>query len=142
MLFRSWTVVVSGSPRSKPPFDIVFNGPRVPLPRGGDVFIPVRPHHQNFVADEIRLELAEPEGILAEVVGDGMGRYALKLSADADADKVESGLRGNLLLHAFRETTPAPTKAKPQPKPRRRDYGYFPAVPFEVTGSSRRRHSG
>ncbi len=127
---EDWTVVVSGTPRSKPPFDVLVAGPRIPLRRDGDVFLPVRPHNRDFSADEIQLELVEPEGVSAEVVSDGRGRFAVKLSTDAE--KVERGLRGNLLLHAFRETTPAATEANPNPKPRRTDYGYFPAAPFEA----------
>ncbi len=137
---EDWTVVVSGAPRGKPPFEILVNGPRIPLPRGGEVFVPLRPQNDSFAADEIRLELTEPEGVSAEVVGDGMGRYALKLTTDAE--KVDPGQRGNLLFHVFRETIPAATEENPQPEPRRTDYGLFPAVPFEVTGSAGRRNSG
>ncbi len=132
---EDWQVVVSGSRSRRPAFDIVYNRTRIPLRRGGDVFIPVRPHNQNLVVDEIKLELDEPKGISAQLLSDRMGRYALKLTTDAD--EVEAGLRGNLLFQVFRETTPAPTKANPQPQPRRTAYGYLPAVPFEVNGSQR-----
>ncbi len=129
---EAWTVVVSGSAGAKPPYEILRNGPQILLRRGGEILLPIKPSGSGFFATENHLELAEPEGVEAEVVTDGMGRYAVKLTTDAD--EVEAGLRGNLVFHAYREVTPKPTEANPNPRPRRTDYGYFPAMPFEVVG--------
>lgn len=132
---EDWSVIVSGRPGPKLPFEILLNAPRVTLPRGKEVFLPARPLSKGVNPKELHVALADPEGISAEIVTDDFGRFAVKLTADGE--KVEPGLRGNLLLHAYRETTSAPTEENPNPKPRRTDYGYFPAIPFEISGRTR-----
>jgi hypothetical protein len=46
------------------------------------------------------------------------------------ADKAKPGLRGNLILDAFREVAPKPDAAN-QTR-RRQPLGTLPAIPFEV----------
>lgn len=128
---EEWNVIVSGQPGARPPFELLTPSGRLPLPRGGKYLVPVRPLAKNIVADELRVGLSEPpKGISAEIVTDEMGGFAVQWTTDGAS--VEPGLRGNLLLHVYRETTPEPTEANPAPRPRRTDYGFLPAIPFEV----------
>jgi hypothetical protein len=133
---EDWSVIVNGRPGQKPPFELAMNGPRILLAYGGETRVPVR-LAPNIAADELHVELKEPKGITAEIVIDVMGAVALKLKTDAEM--VEGGLRGNLLLSAYRLTIPSPTAENPNPKPWRTDYGYLPAVPFEVAEKKPRR---
>lgn len=132
---EDWIVVVNGKPGPKPPFEILMTSPRVVLPRGGEVLLLVRPVAKDLAPDELRVELTEPKGISAELVTDAWGMSAVKLSAKADDTTL--GERGNLLLYAYRETPLPPTDSDPKPKPRRTDYGFFPAIPFEISHRSR-----
>lgn len=129
---EDWSVIVSGRPTPKPPFDIALPSAVVTLPHGGEFFLPVRAVSKNVNLNELHVALEEPKGISAELISNGMGGFAIKLSTERD--KVKSGLRGNILLRAHRESTPAPTEENPNPKPWRTDFGYFPAVPFEIAG--------
>jgi hypothetical protein len=134
---EDWTVIVSGKPGPKPPFDVLVNSPRMVLPQGGEVILPVRPVAKNVAPEELRVETDEPKGVSAAIVIDDWRGFAIKLKTDAG--QVEPGLRGNLLLHAYREATPAPTESNPQPKPWRADLGIFPAIPFEIAGQKANR---
>jgi hypothetical protein len=134
---EDWSVIVSGNPGPKPPFDIVMPGPRIMLQLGGDTYVPVRPANKNVNPDELFVTLNEPKGVSAKIVIDAAGAFAIKITTDAE--KVEPGLRGNLLLHAHRITTPAATEGNPNPKPWRTDFGYFPAIPFEIAKQKSKR---
>jgi hypothetical protein len=134
---EDWAVIVSGKPGPKPPFDIVMPGPRILLPVGGDVYVPVRPANKNVNPEELFVTLNEPKGVTAKIAIDAMGAFAVKITTDAE--KVEPGSRGNLLLHAHRLATPNATKENPNPKPWRTDFGYFPAIPFEIAKEKSKR---
>ena len=97
--------------------------------------MPVRPIAKDVHGNQLRIELDEPKGVSAEIIPSASGRYALKFTMNPDQTQPE--LRGNLLLHVFREVTPAATKANPNPKPQRTDYGYLPAIPFEISNRTR-----
>ncbi len=127
---EDWTVIVSGTPNPKPPFDIAVAGPRIALPRGGEVYLPVRAAAENINLNELHVELTEPRGVTADIISDGMGSFAIQLVTDPE--KTVSGQRGNLIFNAHRIVTPEKTKENPNPKPRRTNYGSFPAVPFEI----------
>jgi hypothetical protein len=130
-----WTVFVSGRPGARRPFDVVRTGSPIALPKGGELIVSVRPLAKDVAGNELRLELNEPKGVKAEIVTSVTGQYAVKFTTQPD--EVQPGLRGNLLLHVFREVTPAPTKANPNPKPQRTDYGYLPAIPFKISERTR-----
>lgn len=127
---EDWAVIVSGNPGPKPPFEISLPAPRVSLPHGGKIYLPVRLASKDIAPDDLHVELKEPKGVTAEIAIDAMGAVAVKLTVDAE--KAEAGLQGNLLLSAHRMTTPSPTADNPNPKPWRTDYGYFPAIPYEI----------
>ena len=129
---ENWNVVVSGKPRATPPFAIIMPDRQVKLNRGATTFLNVQPLAKKIASKAIRVELDDPPtGISAEIVTDNFNRFAVQLNADAEA--TEPGLRGNLLLHAYQETTPVATDENPNPMPRRTDYGLLPAIPFEVS---------
>jgi hypothetical protein len=96
----------------------------VKLPSGGaasvQIFVPPR-----LVAG-VKMALDDPpEGISIQSVtlaGDGVS-----VLLRAQADKAKPGLKGNLILQAFREAAPAGAQAR-----RRQPLGTLPAIPFEV----------
>ncbi len=129
---ENWNVVVSGKPGAKMPFQVVMPSPRITLPRGGEFLLNVVPLSKNIPADQLHVQLSEPpEGISASIISDPQGALAIQLSTSAD--EVEPGLRGNLLISVYKEYTPEPTESDPSPRTRRTDYGFLPAIPFEVS---------
>ncbi len=133
---ENWSVIVSGKPAPKPPYNIIMTGPRLLVQRGGTTYLPIQPINKNVSAGDVQISLSEPKGITAKVVTNNMGTYAIEVTGDAE--QLEAGLRGNLLFYAYRTTTPAPTKENPNPQTRRTDFGYFPAISFEVVGQKSR----
>jgi hypothetical protein len=128
---ENWNVIVSGKPGPKMPFRPLMPSSGLMLPRGGDLFVGVQPLAKNITGDDIQVQLSEPpEGVSASIVTDAEGKFAVKISTDEEA---EAELRGNLLMQFYKESTPKPTEENPAPKTRRTDYGYFPAIPFEIS---------
>ncbi|MFO0820697.1 MAG: peptidase [Pirellulales bacterium] len=123
---EQWHLLVRGSPAGSPPFQAAVTS--VALTRSGETVVPLRVTGKNVAASEVKIEVKEPKGITAEVETAGGGLWALKLKTDGD--KVAAGTRGNLLLYAYRMSTPAATKDNPNPKPWRSDYGYLPAIAY------------
>jgi len=80
---------------------------------------------------DIHLALDDPpEGVTLEKtvpVPDGV-----ELTLSADPDKVSSDLRGNLIVNAFWDRKPPPSKDRPNPRVRRVSLGSLPALPFEL----------
>jgi len=103
----------------------------VQLQRGGiatvDLFVPPR------FQKGMQLALNDPpEGISIQSVTPK--RDGVFLVLRAQADKAKPGLKGNLILDAFREPPPDPADAK---KPRRRQpLGTLPAIPFEIVDAA------
>ncbi|MFO0867713.1 MAG: peptidase [Pirellulales bacterium] len=126
---EQWTLIVSGNPVPVPPFQLLVGRPHLDLPVEGEVLVPVQVG-KNVVSSELKVELKEPKGISAEFVEDTMGNLAAKLKTEGG--KLTPGLRGNLLLYAYRMVTPAPNAENRNPKPWRAEFGYLPAVPFEI----------
>jgi hypothetical protein len=130
IVVEDWSVILSGRPVPKPPFEIVVNAPRLTLPQGGEILLPLRPTARNIPADELHVEVKEPEGATAEIVSHPMAGFVLKVTTDPE--KLKAGSRGNLLLHAYRISTPKSAQSNSTPQPWRAEYGYLPAIPFEV----------
>jgi len=82
------------------------------------------------VPSETKLQLSEaPDGIS---IGDvSATTNGLAVTFKADASKVKSGLKGNLLIEVNIEKTPPSKNGKPSIK-NRWLYGFLPAIPFEV----------
>jgi len=123
---EEWHVLVRGSPAGAIPFEAP--PATAPLVRGGEMLIPLRVSGSNVTASEVRIDVKEPKGVTAEVEAAAAGFWGLRLKTDAS--KVPAGARGNLLLYAYRMSTPAASKDNPNPKPWRSDYGYLPAIPY------------
>jgi hypothetical protein len=98
----------------------------VPLRRGGltpiGLFVPPRSRKG------LQLELnSPPEGISIESATPT--RDGVTLVLRVVADKAKPGLKGNLILDAFREPAPNPAAKKPA---QRQPLGILPAIPFEI----------
>ena len=92
-----------------------------------ELFVP--PRFQNGV----RLALNEPpEGISIQSVTPERGGVSVTLRVEAD--KAKPGLRGNLIVDAYREA--APNAAAGNQARRRQALGTMPAIPFEVVNFS------
>ncbi|MCC6127177.1 MAG: PPC domain-containing protein [Pirellulales bacterium] len=91
-----------------------FSGPRGPM------------------LNQLQLTLKDPpEGIIVEKVSSGS--EGLDLLLHADAEKVKSGQKGNLLVDVSIERSITSEKGKPQTGKRRVPLGTLPAIPFEIT---------
>jgi hypothetical protein len=85
--------------------------------------------------DSLQLELSfPPDGITVEsVVPEGPG---IAVTINADAEKVQPGLKGNLIFNAVRESTRVSSDGKTS-SIQRSSLGILPAMPFEVVPSRR-----
>jgi hypothetical protein len=112
-----------------PPVRLAGDGPvRIPVGGAAQVLLktPRRPIWQ-----DVQLELEEPPGGVTlhdvTLVPEGL---TFRLQADKDA--AHGGLVDNLIVHAYREVTPAPQEGKPAPQKRRASVGVLPAIPIEI----------
>jgi len=99
----------------------------IQLPAGGlarvELFVPPR------LLSDVRMALNEPpEGISIQSVTPARGGVWLMLRVEGD--KAKPGLKGNLIVDAFREVAANPAAAGQQR--RRQPLGTLPAIPFEV----------
>ena len=121
----AWMVRVIGAGAAGLPWRPVEKP--VKLPAGGtaplELFIPPR------VQGGVKLALNEPpEGISILSVTEKPNGVSVVLKVEGD--KAKPGLKGNLIMDAFRDVQP-PANAKNQPR-RRQPMGTLPAIPFEV----------
>jgi len=124
---RDWFVTVSGR-GSGVALKPVGDEP-VKLPAGGAaparVSVP-----KGLPPEQMRFELDEPpKGIAIKELTPGPDGVAIVLCAAAEA---KPGLKGNLIVKAFRETVPEATEGEPKPAPRRTPLGMLPPIPFEI----------
>ena len=126
-----WNIIINSRQAVQAPFEMAQFDKAALVPLGSRLLVPARATASDVVPEELRVELVEPPpGTSAEVITDEKGRFAVQISTDAE--EAPAGWRGNLLLRAFRESTPAPTEANPAPSPVRTDYGLLPAFPVEI----------
>ena len=121
----AWIVRVIGTGANGLPWRPIEKPVR--LSAGGttpvELFMP--PRAQNGV----RLSLNDPpEGITIQSITEKPNGVSVALKVQGD--KARPGLKGNLILDAFRDVQP-PANAKNQPR-RRQPMGTLPAIPFEV----------
>ena len=124
----AWMVRVVGAGAGAPPWRAIEKP--VKLPAGGsapvELFMP--PRFQNSV----RLALNDPpDGISIQSVSEHANGVSIVLKLQAG--KIKPGLRGNLILDAFRDAPPPPNVKNAQR--RRQPLGTLPAIPFEVVGA-------
>ena len=126
---QQFLVAVKKSKWRVPLVELASEGP-VRIPAGGtaQVLLVTR---KSSMLQGIQLELNEPpKGVSLQgvtVVPEGL---AFKLSADKDA--IQSGFADNLIVEAFRESTPKQQEGKPAAAKRRTSMGIFPAIPIEI----------
>ncbi len=134
---EQWAVIVTGKKAGKVPVEFpAAAGAELKL--GETTELGAKITQKGSTAQQIVLDLQDPpKGIKVEEV-EHKGEV-LVVSISTDKETVEAGMRGNLIFQAFREWTPAPTEAAPEPEARRTSYGFLPAVPFEVVGRAKRK---
>ncbi|HUJ22385.1 MAG TPA: hypothetical protein VLX58_12715 [Bryobacteraceae bacterium] len=128
----AWMVRVIGTGAGGLPWRAIEKP--VKLPAGGatpiELFVP--PRFQSGV----RLALNEPpEGISIQSITEKPNGVSVVFKVQAD--KAKPGLKGNLIVDAFREVQ-LPANAKNQPR-RRQAMGTLPAIPFEVVEAPARK---
>ena len=126
---RELTVLVQKARWGMPPIELAGDSP-VRIPAGGSAQVRFKtPKRSNL--KQVRLELREPpEGLTLHdvtVVPEGL---AFRLKADGDA--MQSGYANNLIVEAFRESTPKQKEGQPKPKKRRYSMGILPAIPIQI----------
>jgi hypothetical protein len=128
---ENWSILISGRPVPAVPFEAAYPADGLRLQPGRDQYLPLRLKASRVSPGELKAELYQPpEGLTAEVVVNPMGVPAIQIHAGKD--EVLPRQAGNLVLHVWREVKPPPTENNPSPRPRITDYGYLPAIPFEI----------
>lgn len=123
------TLVLVGSRGTPPPLKLLAEGP-ARLEAGGDTPVRFSCPGPPFL-EQVRLELDNPpKGIAIKAVKPEPPNLAVHISIDPKEAK--PGLRGNLILTAFLETSVTGPDGQPQAGTRRTALGTIPAVPFEV----------
>ena len=117
--------VVLGTPSG----DLAGNSP-VRIPAGGSAQVRIKTAgRENFKG--VQLQLNEPpEGLTLNdltIVPNGL-TFQLK----AEKDAMQSGFADNLIVEAFRESTPKKKDGKPASQKSRYSMGFFPAIPIEI----------
>jgi len=127
---EEWMVAVTEGKRFRPPIKLQDRAP-VKLPAGGTARARLSVPRAPFL-DQVQLALSDPpEGIAVN----GMSRVAggIAIEFETDADKVQPGLKGNLLVDVFIERSFGRAGGQ-QGNKRRIPLGTLPAIPFEVVG--------
>ena len=122
-------VAVTKQRWSAPAMRIAEDG-AIRIPVGGSKRVRVKAWNSRAIKG-IMLELNDPpEGLSLDdvsVVSDG-----LEFRLHADKDAVKSGFADNLIVEAFRESTPKTKDGKPAGAKRRYSIGFLPAIPIEI----------
>jgi len=123
--------ILAGSPRGRPPMNIVGSEAKLPVGGTGKVGLATPGRSPFAVGELIQFQLREPpEGISIEgepAIQNGV----VEITFRTDASKVKPGLRGNLIIEGFAEKTMPTQEGKP-PEKKRWSIGYLPAIPFKV----------
>ncbi len=126
---REMLVAVTKQRWSAPPMRIAGDG-TIRIPAGGSKRVRVKTRNSRAVKG-LLLELNDPPKGLSlrdvSVVSDG-----LEFRLHADTDAVKSGFADNLIVEAFRESTPKTKDGKPTGAKRRYSMGFLPAIPIEI----------
>ncbi len=128
---REWLVSTTARGRRRP-MRLVSDQP-VQIPAGGSVRIELA-GAANLPADRIHLSLnPQPEGIVVHYVV--QLRRGLAVLLRTDADRVEVGSQGNLLIDVAVDRM-VPNKEAGKPAQRRRiRWGTLPAISYEIVGA-------
>ena len=127
---RELQVAVIGRSRPRSTFARVLDPAPIKIPAGGTAHVRINVPATTF-SGKVDLELSDPpEGIAMQKVSVGTGNSELLVASDAA--KVQLGRRGNLIVNAFAEASPANGKQKAAPNRRRIPTATLPAIPFEI----------
>ena len=126
---QEFLVVVQKARWGAPPVELTAKGP-IQIPVGGSAQVLFKTNRgQSF--KQAALELNEPpEGVTLHDVAVVRGGLTFRLKADKDLSR--PGMADNLIVEAFRESTPKPQEGKPAPAKRRNLMGILPAIPIEI----------
>ena len=123
-------VAVSGQRMFRNTVPVLSKGP-VRIPAGGTASVLLGASARAYASGTMELEVTDPpEGIVVEKITPSRNRAQIVLRSDAE--KVRPGLKGNLIVTAFRSRPPTANQKTPANK-RRTPVGILPAIPFEVT---------
>jgi len=126
---QEFLVVVQKARWGAPPVELDGKGP-VRISVGGSGRVLFKTNRPQSLK-QVTLELNEPpEGVTLHDVAVVRGGLTFRLKADKDL--AQQGLADNLIVEAFRESTPKQQKGKPAPPKRRTLMGTFPAIPIEI----------
>ncbi len=126
---EDWMVAVIEGRRFRSPLRLLDRDP-VKLPAGGTARVRISAPRAPFL-DQVQLELSDPpEGIDIKGMSRVAGGVAIELQVDAE--RIESGLKGNLLVNAFIERTFGRAGGTQPGNKRRIPVGTLPAIPFEI----------
>jgi hypothetical protein len=126
---EDWMIAVTGGRRFRAPLRL-FDREPVELPAGGTARVRLSAPRAPFL-DQVQLALSDPpEGIAIQGMSRVVGGVAIDLQADAE--KVQPGLKGNLLVNAFIERTFGRAGGTQPGNKRRIPIGTLPAIPFEI----------
>jgi hypothetical protein len=124
-----WMVAVTEGRRFRSPLRLLDRDP-VKLPAGGTARVRLSAPRAPIL-DQVQLALSDPpEGIAIQGMSRVIGGVAIELQADAE--KVQPGLKGNLLVNAFIERTFGRAGGTQPGNKRRIPIGTLPAIPFEI----------
>ncbi|EMI52321.1 peptidase [Rhodopirellula sallentina] len=134
---ENWNVVVDGKRGGNMPFSIPNGVVKATLSLKKKTYLPIVPSSKNFDPEVIFVDVEDPlDALQATIIQTNTGGFAIELDVDKESAAEEKQLqpreRGNLLMSVYKEITAKPTEENPNPKPRRINYGYLPAIPFEV----------
>jgi hypothetical protein len=127
---QTLTVAVAGRLAQRVEPRILSSTP-VKIPAGSTasvhVSIPANP-----AAGRLHFELnAPPDGISIKSFGPAAGR-GMEIILESDAQKVQAGQKGNLIINAFAARNEEPGGNKPKAAQRRAPLFTLPAIPFEI----------
>lgn len=126
---EDWMIAVTEGRRFRSPLKLLDQDP-VKLPAGGTARVRISAPRAPFL-DQIQLALSDPpEGIEIKGTSRVVGGVAIDLQADAE--KTQPGLKGNLLVNAFIERTFGRAGGTQPGNKRRIPVGTLPAIPFEI----------
>ena len=126
---QEFLVVVQKARWGPPPVELASRGP-VRIPVGGSTQVLLKTNRSQSLR-QFTLHLnGPPEGVTLDdvtVVPKGL-TFRLK----ADKNLTRPGIADNLIVEAFRESTPKAQAGQPAPPKRRTLMGVFPAIPIEI----------
>jgi hypothetical protein len=129
---RELLVVVQKARWGAPPVELAGDGP-VRIPAGGWAQVRLNTRRSQNLR-QVQLKLNEPpEGLTIHNVT--VAPEGLEFRLKADKDVMPSGFADNVIVEAFRESTPKQQKGKPAPPKRRYSMGVFPAIPIRIVAA-------